>query len=299
MKKKILIKSLAVLVILLGVGLLTISVIGIVEGNNVYDLFKKINVRTAKVYEDVDNNGLDAVKDEYRGIYAVVDQVDGLGRDYAKDYLADTGIVYGLVDTIEVTGTIADSVDRIGGIEQARRILDETEAAITEAEKTYSMIEKVGVGEASSYLVDLESELPNHEDPADARAALDEKYADADETTAKQIKAFLDSAFQMLESKGSDETVQYLKEALDSTDLSSLEFAQQKTREKITAGEAENTEAVLRYVDDIFRLTVDQDSSEKANAYIAGLLDVIEKSGEPDVKAYLDQVYPASDAKNL
>ena len=299
MKKKIIFKSLAVLAILAGIGLLTISVIGILDGNHTYDLFKKINVGTAKVYEDVDNNGLDAVKDEYRGIYAVVDQIDGLGLDYARDYLEDTGIVYGLVDTIEATGTVAESIGRIGGIDEARRILDETEAAIDDAQKTYTMISGAGIGEVSSYLVDLESELDRGEDAETARQALDEKYAEADENTAKQIKAFLDLAFKMLESKGNEGTVQYLKEAIDDADLTSLEFARQKVHEQIEAQGAENADDVRQYADTIFRLAVDQGSSEEAVKYIDGMLTLMERQGSIDVKAYLNQVYSESKKENL
>ncbi len=298
MKKKIILKTLAVLVILVGIGLLTLSVIGILDGNKTYDLFKKINVGTGTVYEEIDQRGLEAVKEDYRSVYKAVDQVDALGPDYAMDYLDDTGIVYGLVDTIEVTGKIVELIKHLG-FEEARNILNETENAIDEAQKSFDEIKKSGAAEASSYLVDLESELSRHETLEETRAALDEKYAEANEETAKQIKSFLDFAFTMAEYKGSDETVQYLKEAAEATNLTVLEFAKQKIDGRISAQGGEAPTEILQYVDDIFRLTVDQDSVEGAQKYIAGLIDIIEKTGEPDIKAYLEQVYPDSDLKNL
>ena len=89
MKKKVLIKALAVLVILLGVALLAMSIVGIQEGNSTYDLFRKISVRMRDVYTDVDRDGLDSVKDQYREAFAVVDQIDGLGAENAKRYGSD------------------------------------------------------------------------------------------------------------------------------------------------------------------------------------------------------------------
>ena len=51
MNKKIIFKALGVLVILLGIGLLTLSVIGILDGNSTYDLFKKIKEEEMKEKE--------------------------------------------------------------------------------------------------------------------------------------------------------------------------------------------------------------------------------------------------------
>ena len=87
MSKKAVIKTLAIAVILVGVVLLGFTVYGIVQGNRYYDLFRKISVSLKEVYPTADSAGLDQVKEDYRPVFAAVDQIDALGGQEGKKYL--------------------------------------------------------------------------------------------------------------------------------------------------------------------------------------------------------------------
>ena len=296
MKKKILIKALAVLFVLLGIGLLAMSVTGILEGNSAYDLFRKISVRMRDVYTDTDRDGLDAVKDEYREAFAVVDQIDALGTEKAKRYLEDTGSVFALVDTAEATDKIVTYVNDIG-LEESLRILDEIDTELTRATEVFKAVEAVGADNASAYVSEIESAWNEHEDPAAVSAHLTEKYsldadpkemAEEEKKALANLKTFFSCSDRVIAEMGGADGVEYLKSVLNASDLTEVEFARNRIDERYAAKaegdggaeaaengeEAENAAPVGNYVDNVFSLISDQ-GSKNAKSYIQGWLVVV------------------------
>ena len=253
MKKKVLIKALAVLVILLGIGLLAVSVIGILEGNSTYDLFRKINVRMRDVYADVDSDGLDSVKDHYREAFAVVDQIDVLGTENAKRYLDDTASVFALVDTAEATDKIVAYVDSIG-LEESLKILDEVDMELTRASDAFKAVETVGADDASAYLSEIESALDEEEDLQAVSARLTEKYgldadtkemAEDEKKALANLKSFFTCSDGLMTELGGQEALEYLKAVVNASDMTEVEFAQGRINERYTAGTGEDGEETL------------------------------------------------------
>ena len=293
MKKKIALKTLAIAVILVGVILLGFTAQGIIEGNKIYDLFRKIRVNVHDVYKDVDSKGLEQVKEEYRDVFAAVDQIDALGGEKAKTYLNNVNTAYGLVDTIEATESIVGSINRMGA-QQAQQSLAEVFDTIDEAGKALSAVKAAGAENAETYLVDVEAALADHEDLDEARAQLDAGYSDLDEDTAKQVKAFFNFVFQMAKDKGSEEALRYMEAVIESADVTAEEFAEQRIAERYADPELENAEQLRQYSGDVFRLISDQGTAQ-AKTYIQQLLKTMEQKDIPDARAYLDEVYEDND----
>ena len=290
MKKKILIKALAIAVLAVGVVLLGLTVRGILEGNRYYDLFRKIGVNIHDVYSEIDNHGLDAVKDTYRNTFAVVDEMDALGAGSIQADLDDVNTAYGLVDTIEATESIVTSINLLGG-QQAQDSLNDVYDAISEAEKTFAAVKAVGAENAGTYMEDIAAALEAQpEDLAAARAALDSGYADLDEDIAKQVKKFFDFVFQQVESKGREEALAYMDQALDASEQTSEEFAEGLIGAKYADAEDETAGQIGIYCGDVFRLINDQGTAQ-AKTYIQHILDTLKEKDIPDARAYLDEVY--------
>ena len=289
MNKKIIFKALAIAAILAGIVLLVFSVQGIQESNKNYDLFRKIRVGTKEVYRQIDSEGLDAVKDEYRGAFALLDQMDALGGAKTKAYVDDVSTAYGLADTIEVTESMVASVNGIGA-DQARTQLDRIYAAIDEAEKALKAVNAAGAENAGTYLVDIEGALDGQEDADEARAELDGSYADLDEDTAKKVSAFFDYVFKMVKEKGAEEALAYLKAVSETPESTGVEFAAQLLAAEAGAEGTEGGEQLHRFNEDVFRLISDQ-GADPAREYIQGLLDNMAGKDIPDARAYLEEEY--------
>ncbi len=289
MNKKIIFKALAIAAVLAGILMLVFSVQGILESNKNYDLFRKIRVNTKEVYGQIDSEGLDAVKDTYRDTFAVVDQMDALGGTKTRVYLDDVSIAYGLADTIEVTENMVASVNGIGA-EQAQAHLDKVYAAIEEADKALKAVNAAGAENAETYLVDIEAVLDGQEDLDEARAELDNSYADLDEDTAKQVAAFFDFVFKMVKEKGAEETLTYMKAVSEAAESTGVEFAEQLLSSEAGAEEAEGGKDLSQFNEDVFRLISDQGAGP-AKEYIQGLLDNMSGKDIPDARAYLEEVY--------
>ena len=323
MKKKVLIKALAVLVILLGVALLAMSIVGILEGNSTYDLFRKISVRMRDVYTDVDRDGLDSVKDQYREAFAVVDQIDGLGAENAKRYLDDTGAVFALVDTTEVTDKIVTYADNLGQ-EDSLKILDEVDSELNRATAAFSAVKAVGVEDASTYLTEIETAL-EEQDPEAVFALMTEKHGldadtkemeEAEKKALANLKQFFTCADTLTTEMGGSEALEYLKSVVSSSDMTEVEYAQNLINERYAAktdedgGEADTEEgteetpeaddpALIRdYTDSVFTLISDQ-GSKNAKTYIQGWLTVVSVNKVSDVgqaEQCLTEICAAMDA---
>ena len=308
MKKKIIFKMLGVAILLAGLVLAFLAGKGIVEGNRIYDLFRKIRVNVNDVYTEVDENGLDQLKSNYRDAYIVVDQYDTLEKDRIQVYLDDVYTAYGLIDTIEATEHIVSTVKTIG-TEKARDSLDMVTAAIKEAEETMKAVTAADVTNVSTYLIDIEEVIENHEDLDEAREELNIRYADlladaeegADESgkdIKKQLTNFFNFVFKKAKAMGGKEAVQYISAAVAAVDSPAEEFAHQILQQQILDSEAEGKEGTLEYISEVFRLIEDQ-GDEHATSYIEHLLDTMEKNDIPDARAYLDQVYEDNDENKV
>ena len=324
MKKKVLIKALAVLVILLGVALLAMSIVGILEGNSTYDLFRKISVRMRDVYTDVDEEGLDSVKDQYREAFALVDQIDSLGTENAKRYLDDTGAVFALVDTTEVTDKIVTYADNLG-LEESLKILDGVDSELNRATAAFNAVKAVGVEDASTYLTEIETALEEQEDPAAVSAQMTEKHGldadtkemeEAEKKALANLKQFFACADKLMSEMGGSEGLEYLKNVVSSADMTDVEYAQNLINERYAAntdgdgGEADTGESteeapqdggpgVIRdYTDSIFSLISDQ-GSKNAKTYIQGWLTVVTVNKMNDIgqaEQCLTEICAAMDA---
>ena len=290
MKKKVIVKALAIVVILVGVILLGQTVQGVIQGNTYYDLFRKIGVNIHDVYADIDSKGLDQVKDDYRGVFAVVDEMDALGGSHIKAALDGVNTAYGLVDTIEATESIVASVNAVGA-EKATQGLNEIFDAISDANKARAAVKAAGADNAETYLEDVKAALEDQpDDLTAARAAVDAAYADLDDDTSKQVKKFFDYMFQLAGAKGNEQAVSYMEALLESPDQSDEEFARQVIEQKYADDETEDAAQSRQYSADVFRLITDQGSAQ-AKTYIQQILKTLQQKDIPDARAYLDEVY--------
>ena len=306
MKKKILFKTLGIVILLAGLVLAYFTGRGIVEGNKAYDLFRKIRVDMKDVYKDIDQNGLEAVKDEFRGAFTVVDQMDALGGKKAQKYLDDVNTAYGLIDTLEATNQVVASINGIGP-EKAQEGLDLIYAEVEKAEKTFGFILKTNGGDVAGYLQDIGTVLEKYEDPDEARQELNTMYASDldkdtaelvngsyDENKAKMIRTFFDEVFKMVKADGKDEAMAYLTAAAEAVEYPSDEFARTQVEERIREDQGEEAEPMLEYCGFVFRLIEDQDA-EHAQTYLQHLLDTMKKTGVTDARAFLTEEYGNSE----
>ena len=302
MKKKIVLKTLAIVALLVGAVLLFQAVQGILEGNKAYDLFRKIRVNMSDVYSEVDTKGLDQVKEDYRDAFAIVDKIDALGGTNAQRYLNDIGTVYGLVDTVEVTEALTGFVNNIEP-SRAWQVMNEVYAEINKAAKAYAAVEAKGIGyeNATSYVSSIESALKANEDTDAARDSAQAVYVDPDKEDKsdeekekdKIIKEFFDYVFGLVKSDGSEESMRYMNALLNSSDLTSLEFAQEQVNERHAQTESEDKEQIGQYINDIFRLCSDQGgNTAKAKSYLQGLLMVasVNSIGTDQARQVLDDI---------
>ena len=291
MKKKVILKALAVIVLIAGLALVYCTGRGIVEGNRTFDLFRKIGVKMKDVYAGIDEKGLDGFKDEYRSVFAVVDRIDAMNGSKAQGYLDDVNTAYGLIDTIEATEQVVAAVHDIG-TERAQEVLDTVHAAVTEAESAFRAMEAAGSENIVTYMEDVTAVLDGAEDLTAAREELDAKYTDLEEESAEKVKDFFDYVFAMAEEKGAAETVRYMNAAAEAADsfTSAEEFAQQQVTARISAEAPEDAEQVIGYCDEVFRLIDDQGAGE-AHEYLQNLLNTMAGQDIRDARSYLDQVY--------
>ncbi len=306
MKKKIILKTLGIIVLLAGLVLAYFTVSGILEGNKAYDLFRKIRVDMKDVYADIDQNGLDAVKDEYRDAFVVVDQIDALGGKKAQVYLDDVNTAYGLIDTIDATEQVVSAVNSIGNT-RAQEGLDMVYTAFDKANETFEVISKTNNGDVTGYLPDIEAVLAEEDDLAVARDALYEKYASDldrdtaelvngayDEDKAKQLKAFFTAVFKMVETEGKEQALAYFTAAAEASESTTEEFVRAQVEKQITATATEDTELISEYTNQVFRLIEDQ-GGENARTYLQNLLDTMKQKDIPDARAYLNDAYGNSE----
>lgn len=306
MKKKILFKTLGIVILLAGLVLAYFTVQGIVEGNKAYDLFRKIRVDMKDVYKDIDENGLEAVKDEFRGAFTVVDQMDALGGKKSQKYLDDVNTAYGLIDTLDATNQVVASINGIG-TEKAQEGLDLIYAEVEKADKTFAFILKTNGGDVAGYLQDIGTVLEKHEDPDEARQELNTMYASDldkdtaelvngsyDETKAKMIKAFFDEVFNMVKADGKDEAMAYISAVSEAVEFSAEEFTKTQVEEQIRADQGEDAEPMVEYCGIVFRLIEDQDA-EHAHTYLQHLLDTMKQTGITDARAFLTEEYGNSE----
>ena len=306
MKKKIILKTLGIIVLLAGLVLAWFTGSGILEGNRTYDLFRKIRVDMKSVYADIDQNGLEAVKDEYREVFTVVDQIDALGGKKAQVYLDDVNTAYGLIDTIEATEQIVSAVNSIGN-DQAQEGLDMVYTAFDKASSAFGVISATNGGDVTGYLPDIEAVLAEEEDLTAAREALYEKYASDldrdtaelvngayDENKAKQLKAFFTAVLKMVETDGKEQALAYFTEAAEASGATTEEFVREQVGKQIAASETENAELMTEYTNQVFRLIEDQGSGN-ARTYLQNLLNTMKQKDIPDARAYLNDAYGDSE----
>ena len=327
MNKKIIVKALAIAAILVSAVLFFLSIQGVLAGNRTYDLFRKIRVDLKDVYAEMDDYDLDHVKNTYREAFAVVDQIDAVGGAQAQNYMNDVVQLYGLLDTVEVTDDLKAAVDEIG-TREAWKVLGESFNEIDQAGKAFNAVKAAGAENAAGYLTDIESALEELEDPAAARERVDADYGLNEDTgkmekeqkdAVKKTKEFFDFVFAMVQEKGGEETLPYLKAVADAPDMTNIEFAQQRIIDRYTAKPAEDGESesgeedtenepeeaaadeslnqsIRTYANTIFRLASDQGSAQ-AKEYIQGMLIVasINDIGPEKAQQALDDVYSAID----
>ena len=304
MKKKIIFKTLGIIVLLAGLVLAYFTGRGILEGNKTYDLFRRIRVDMKDVQADIDKNGLDAVKEEYRDAFAVLDQVDALGTQKAQVYLDDVNTAYGLIDTMEATEHIVAQINSIG-VARAREGLNMIYDAIGKIKDASELVASAP-GNVSVHLEEIGAVLENQDDLTAAREEVYAKYASDldretaeivngsyDEDKAKQLRTFFINVFKRLESYGKEELA-YLSSVAEISDVTPEKFAVDQVQEEIRAGAPEDMDQMLEYTNEVFRLIEDQ-GTERAQTYLSDLLSTMEKKSISDARAYLEEGYSSGE----
>ena len=238
MKKKALFKILAIVVLLVGIAFLGLTVNGILQGNRYYDQFRKIGVKVRDVYEDAGTNGLDQVKEKYRGTNAILDRIDALGGENAQVALEDVHTAFGLTDTIEATESAVSSL-KVLGTEKGKALLEEVYEQIGAADEAYAAVKAFGTDVAETYLEDIKAAVEN--DGEDARAALDRSYEELDSDTLKKVNKYLDFVFGLIKKNGAEEALPYMDAVVAAADQTSVDFVQAQI--SAMAGENETEEA--------------------------------------------------------
>ena len=328
MKKKVIARILAIAFILAGVVLLVFCIKGIGNGNEYFDLFKKIDVKIQDAYQEIDEKGLDQFKADYRSTYQIVDTFDTAGKDAAVIYQDEMHETYGLIDTLEITDVFVQSISALGA-DRAQECTDEIFSAISQADKAFKKMNDVGADTALDYLDGVSTAIETY-GLDEARAKLDEGNAEMDKDTKQKADSFLDYVFQTIKDNkkaleaaepAAEETAGETADAeaeqpaaenetdrkavemalaylttVASSEQSSVEFAQQQLTEKYQAAEAEDKDKVLEYVASVFRLVEDLETNP-AKTYIKDILKTVKEQGISDVRAFMDHIYEKDPVK--
>ncbi len=299
MNKKILIKTLAIVVILVGLVLLGYTVHGIVQGNRYYDLFRKISVGMKEVYPTADSEGIDQVKEDYRSAFAIVDQIDALGGKDAKQYLDQATHAYGLLDTIEATEATISAASTVGP-DASKQYLDQIFSVIDDVNAIKTAVEAVTPERASAYL-DSIAQAYDEEDETPAREAVENLCENLmQDSTEAELKSaqnkaakYVDFVLKAISDKGLDQARQDIEAFLAGSEQSSEELGRQRIDEQT----ADLGDQEKQFISDVFRLIEDQGSAA-AKTYLEHLLTAMSKNGVSNARDYLAQEYPDTPANH-